>query len=447
MSGITYILLHYASGCECRLNWLLNEWSAYQPTGVLLVGQSGTSVGPVPVGEDVGLFVLVPLLARLLGTDPLSALVVFVLGAALISYLASSFFMCLLLRDENSYKIPCIVLLLFYGLVLLNVGDSYALSVFVVPPLALFCCLLQRTYFTSYSSTDMYMHVYILAYTAVFVFGLVASAANTIRGFSALGLGLACLGVILFGRIAGPVFRLMLVIVLAVGILVPRLTINYLVHERDAYIASQRSDYKPILAQHPLWHNIYIGMGFLANPLGVEYLDRSGVDAISRVDSSFVTDPEEEWQFDWAKYEQIMPSVVFSFVLHHLVFVIKTYLAKLGSMLIYLPFGLPLLLYGRIALRELSLFPILLATALPSLVSVPYFKYSAPFCAALLVFSFVVSYEAHMWEHLRKWVKNHWNPPPLKRTGGYVVDGLWFETLPEAEAWAQQHGLRIGVPK
>ena len=61
------------------------------------------------------------------------------------------------------------------------------------------------------------------------------------------------------------------------GLLLPTVYFASLVKQRNAYLAQQLPEYEPIPARHPLWHNLYMGLGYLENDHGITYLDDAAI--------------------------------------------------------------------------------------------------------------------------------------------------------------------------
>ncbi|NGX50428.1 MAG: hypothetical protein K1060chlam2_00274 [Chlamydiae bacterium] len=134
----------------------------------------------------------------------------------------------------------------------------------------------------------------------------------------------------------------------------------------------------------PTWHLFYIGLGLLSNDYGITLSDNSAIDRALSINPNVVYLSEE--------YNQIMKREYFRIVKSDPWFVIKTYLHKLASIvvfvLLYANIGLVFSLYVRRSWRELiPLFITALYTAIPALVISPYERYSLGLISLSLIFA------------------------------------------------------------
>src|SRR5215471_11090923 len=57
-----------------RLGWLDQSWPIFQQTGLTLIGGTPELPVPIPVGDDIGIYVIAPLAAKSLGLSLHNAL-------------------------------------------------------------------------------------------------------------------------------------------------------------------------------------------------------------------------------------------------------------------------------------------------------------------------------------------------------------------------------------
>jgi hypothetical protein len=131
--------------------------------------------------------------------------------------------------------------------------------------------------------------------------------------------------------------------------------------------------------RHPFWHNVYIGLGYLPNRYGIEYVDAISTDFVKR------TDPNADYLSP--RYEQILRDEVFRITRKDPGFVTRNVLAKLGlglevardryGMVLLLT---PLALFVGTTRRRwrrwlLIIAPALILSLLPSLMTMPILQY------------------------------------------------------------------------
>jgi hypothetical protein len=76
------------------------------------------------------------------------------------------------------------------------------------------------------------------------------------------------------------------------------------------------------MEQHGVWHNLYIGLGVVVNPFGIEWNDASGIQAVRRIDPSVV--------YLSNKYFAVLRRQYFRIVMSHPLEVARIYLVKLA---------------------------------------------------------------------------------------------------------------------
>jgi hypothetical protein len=82
------------------------------------------------------------------------------------------------------------------------------------------------------------------------------------------------------------------------------------------------------LRQHPFWHTVYIGLGYLSNDYGLAYKDIIAAKKVHELapDALLLLIPE---------YETALKTAVIDLLRKDPVFVVGTLLAKFGAVLIY----------------------------------------------------------------------------------------------------------------
>jgi hypothetical protein len=80
-----------------------------------------------------------------------------------------------------------------------------------------------------------------------------------------------------------------------------------------------------LIEQHGIWHNLYIGLGAVDNPFGINWIDGDGAKAASRVDPTVV--------YLSARYFAILRHEYFRILTQHPIEVAVVYLRKLGAVL------------------------------------------------------------------------------------------------------------------
>jgi hypothetical protein len=76
-----------------------------------------------------------------------------------------------------------------------------------------------------------------------------------------------------------------------------------------------------MMEQHGIWHNLYIGLGAVENPFGIEWRDGNAIDTVKKID------PSLRWGSN--RYFHILRDLYFDILWQNPIEVVKVYLKKL----------------------------------------------------------------------------------------------------------------------
>ena len=242
--------------------------------------------------------------------------------------------------------------------------------------------------------------------------GFGASFATSIRSQTGLPVVIAALAVIAFSRDWSRARRgaAALVVILAYLVVTP-LGLTALRAYRDHWV-DQPNFAKGVPTGHPFWHNTYIGLGYLPNRWQIKWSDTVAANSVERVrpGTKFVSKP----------YEKTLRRLYFNVWKDDPGFVVGETFQKLAVVArqgsIYLAFVLltvPWMLAAaarrqRFRAWLLLLVPALVLTLIPPLITVPYRPYELGFFGALGMLALLV---------IGEWAEFGWTlarkvPPP-----------------------------------
>jgi MFS family permease len=352
------------------------EWLEYAYAGLLKLGIplacfDGSKEVPFGVCDDIGIYVLLPKLARLLNIPISGAVDLFFYGLIFSSFAVCLFGLHLLYRS-----VPCFFIALFnLSLVLyflVRIGDvytAYCAAILGLIPLSIY--LLKEHPFSEYlygywvmvGAFAMGLH-YIRAYSSLAAIGFIGS-------LILLHVGLSKKQKVAF------IFMILL------GATFVYAYFNGIDRQYNAYriqtFGENDSEYK-----HPLWHTIYLGFGFLKylNSDEIEFDDSFGPKHAQKIDATC--------QYATSKYEKILKYEVWHLITHKPFFVIATLFAKLGLLAFYLMlfanFGLLCFLFFPLSFRMYCAYFVgFSATMIFPIIALPTLSYSMGFiCLASL---------------------------------------------------------------
>ncbi len=336
---------------------------------------SGTVYRALGTTDDAGLYYMLPKLAHLFHLALPEAWAVWFFAILILSFGVGIYGTMHLLKTLPA-KILYFIELSFLGALIIKRGDIYQIA----PCLALAAVpLLLQNLCSEREDCALWRDAAALG-TAGFIFGL----AHLVRSHSATGLLLFAIILLLFGTaIRAWHKRLLLVATVLVGFMLPLLYMNRVADMRDAFIKAHQPNYHQVLRQHPFWHTVYIGLGYLSNDYGLAYKD------IVAAKKAHELAPDAPYCSP--EYETALKTAVIDLLRQDPVFVVGTLLAKFGAVLVYFLFAanfglLAAIRYPKPWAVEVAFVAGLAFNALFGLVAVPRLSYLEGFIAFAMLY-------------------------------------------------------------
>lgn len=283
---------------------------------VPLVAFDGTKYLQAGFSDDPGIYYFIPRLAIWSGLPLESAIDLFFGGILAVSFLAGiiGFLITLDRWPLKLWSVFALGMLLWFAY---RKGDVYvALSAPAVAIVPWFLYLLRKNAAG--------------AGTAAFLFGvgLLAGFANQVRSYAATGLVIFIVILVAFEWKSSHARKLILLVTLAAGMLLPAAYFRHLIAQRDAYLVAVQPGYTSTVDQHPIWHTVYTGLGFTKNPYVAGYRDEVAAEAVYAISPSTpYLSPE---------YERILREESLRIARQHPLFIVVTLVAKLRIVLFLL---------------------------------------------------------------------------------------------------------------
>jgi hypothetical protein len=341
--------------------------------GPALLGYKPGTHTPYAIGysDDQGIYVVVPLFSHWLGqSDPIATLRWLWLAAWTGTLLLSSLAMRAIFRSEWAALLapPTLLVCIFsFGF-----GDIYWVAAWIVVTSLPLLILLSRA---------RQRH----SWLALVSIALAAGVASAIR--SEAGLAVALAAAVVAATANGRLLPRMAVLVgVAVAYLMPTwIVLPAIRAHRDDRVGMDLSANTP--TSHPLWHSMYIGLGYTSNRYGIHYLDGYAAAAAQEADPGV--------RYLSPAYSNALHKQVNALIGHDLGFVVKAEAQKAlvemshaARYILLLALLLPAALAARGPARlrplELALFlPALVIGALPAIVATPFRDYELSLLAPL----------------------------------------------------------------
>lgn len=349
----------------CRYEELSRTIAGYEKTGIELLAFDGNTLRATGITDDYGIYYWIPKISRIFNLNLSHSIDLFFAGILLLSLLISISVVCLSFRNLFA-KLIGIIVLIVLSCYAFWIGDVYVLNSAV--PISIVPCLLLLD-----SKEKIGLPFYIFSFFS----GACISLAHYIRIHSGTSTLIFFMIVILLSKFSR-LKKTFLAVSLAVGMLIVFVFFNHLFNERDNYLKKHFSSYQPPRNQHPIWHSIYVGLGYLPNPYGIIYRDERAIDKVKSIA------PNAEYLSE--EYEEILKSEVLRIAQTNPQFVIKLFCYKVLKIIFYFlifsNIGLVLaFIYPQSLSINAAFFAALSFSALPGILVIPMHAYLLGFIA------------------------------------------------------------------
>ncbi len=343
-----------------RARHLEESLAGLERSDTALVAWDGAAYGPAGFTDDPGIYYFIPKLAQITGLSTIAATELFFSGMLLAACLSAIVPIFRLVQPWWA-RAWAVLLTAVFCFVARGFGDVYVIPAALVAGLGPWLLLLVRAQRLSWP-----------AYTYCALFGLLVGMAHLCRHHAGTPLVILLLATLPFAKAIPQKQRLIALALVAAGLLLPIAGFQVMLAQRDAFLRAEDPAYVPVLTAHPLWHSVYIGIGFLGNPDGIVYLDEVATRRVAELspDAAYLS----------TEYEDTLRREVFRLIKRSPFFFLRLATAKTGVLV-----GLFLLWanLGLVAIvRRPPPLPLLLGyaaamafAALPGLLVMPLAKY------------------------------------------------------------------------
>lgn len=309
----------------CRIENLLTTTAAYMKYGVLLLKEACGTVQVLEPCDDLGLFFYVPPISKFLNVDPVTAAKIFFNTLVALFVIAVG---GICFRFAKNYWGYLVVLVGLWRVAcpMQQIQDVYLAYAFPFVALPMVLLATERKSYRFYWIT-------------FFIAGIVLSFSDLIRFRASLPVFAFLAVLLLFDQTFDWCKKRIAIALLLVSYAIPYAHFKYVIYERDAFITSQGGTAHVDYLYHPIWHNLYIGFGYLSNPYDLQYDDACGAR------HAIAEEPQLEGNgnlFNLKLYSQTLQKLLWKLIRKDRYFVMKTVFAKLGVIALFflLYFGL-----------------------------------------------------------------------------------------------------------
>lgn len=348
----------------------------YKKTSIPLIMSNDSDIMPFTAngGDDLGIFILIPKLAKAFHLSADQATYAFFYGILAGGFLCAIAGLFLLFKDAMQRTIALIVTsTIFY--ITFKMNDVYITSTILIFALIpLFLYLLQKRNF-------VILNIFLL------IAGILIGIGNSMRAYAGMG-ALLFMVIMLIAEKIEIIYKIVLLTMVLAG---PIMTswyfdTQFLIYQQYAH--EHFDDVPSIVQRHPLWHTAYLGLGF-TELNEIPWEDGYGFTKARQLDPSIKSDHEYE------AIDKALRSEFFKILLQRPLLVGAIMFAKLGVLFYYLlicgnVFFIAMiycLLHRRFAYIDGAFFALIGFNLLYPLIAIPIIKYSLGFIAAVLLYA------------------------------------------------------------
>ena len=297
-----------------RYQQLVDAVQGYQQTGVPLIATHGTRLYPAGFADDSGIYYFIPKLVSWFGLTVERAIDVFFVGTAVFAIIVGLSGLFLLYQQRNQ-RLVALFVLLAASFIAFHNGDVYIISFFTAIAILPWVLLAFRVYENSASP-------YLILPASSFFIVL----SNTIRNHSGTGI-LVFMVILWFFMKTRLKHKATILLLMVIAALLPHLFFSHIISVRNEFLKQQDSAIETSDGQHPFWHSVYIGLGFIDNPYVDTYLDEVAIEKVKSIDPSA--------RFLSPEYSNILRHETFRIIREHPKFFVVNIAAKAGVVTLY----------------------------------------------------------------------------------------------------------------
>jgi hypothetical protein len=344
----------------------------YTRTGVLLTSIDHGRLSAAGYEDDVAIFALVSAAARWLHLELNGAIYLLFLSLIGLSLLSGTCGVFALTRSRMERAFG--VLILFAIVV---IGYRFGGDIYMFPALVPVALVPWAIYFATQGS-DRGLLVYAIGA------GLLLGCFRFLRIDSIIPTLALVVLLTAFGLGRRRQTKVLSLLALAIAFLAPGFLVSRLIHSRDAYLQTEVPGYSAALGRHPIWHNIYIGMGFLSNPYAAGYCDQVAIDAVEAAAPGTA--------YMSPAYESVLKSKILEWLKLHPAFVLFSVFSKTAVAFLMLLVAANLGLIAAVRhpkprIIEVAFWSAMALSAIPGILAVPVPKYMTGLLAFAIMYS------------------------------------------------------------
>jgi hypothetical protein len=354
----------------CRLLNLEAVYLGYLKTGIPLIAFDGEKCTQPITGDDIGIYILIPKLAKLFNLSLSSAINLFFLVLLFVPLIIGVIAFFLLYKNWLQRFVSLMGLLLLTRFAY-AIGDVYLAS-----SAAVICIIPWCLYM--YQQKNLWAHLFVV------VSGIIAGFCHYVRAYSGVAPLIFVLVLVFSKKNCSIWMKFVTVPLLLLGFSINSFYFKHEFNRSAKYAKEQLRLPHVIYDKHVFWHQMYIGLGLLnmKNHEDIRYDDSVASTKVKSLDENVLYCSNE--------YEKTLREEFFRLIFEQKTFLILTLFAKLGILFYFLIKFANVGLIAAIVCRksiviDLAFIGALFFNSLFCLAAIPLHEYALGFisCAAL----------------------------------------------------------------
>ncbi|MBF0518984.1 MAG: hypothetical protein HQK92_04595 [Nitrospirae bacterium] len=364
-----------------RYEWLQSAIDGYLRTKQPLVAVYKGALGVAGPTDDIGIYYFIPKIACWFGLSLDQSLNVFyggITAVSLLSGLVGFFFLYRKLYLQIAVSFIFLAMFIIFSMTRLT-------EVYIIPP-ALIIAFVPWIMYSLRASVRFSIVLYSIASFTIAI-------GHFIRNHAATGLLLFMVALIVLAKNISKKIKLIMLVLIVIFFMIPFIYAQNLIDARDNLMKTKYPDYVKILAKHPLWSHLYMGLAFVENPIvGPFFEDSVAFDKVTSINPHLpgADNPPPYLGCSlisgYQEFHDILKKEFFKVAFKYPAIIIENFGTKLAILYIYFiifaNIGISFaLIYKKPLQIEAAFWCGIAFNALPGVLVVPAFHYNAAFIA------------------------------------------------------------------
>jgi hypothetical protein len=263
--------------------------------------------------DDQGIYIFSQFLHKVFGLNSIDSINLFYMLVLVLGFVFFSIGIFSLFKNIKT-RVVSVLTIVVLSLLTYKISDLYIMFYFSSSLLFLFLYIMKNRF--SFKSKLLIL----------LIFGILLGISNIFRSHASTAVVLFIISYIFINGLNKSKIIAMITSLIG-GLVLTSMLWNITIIQPKTTFLENTKTMTPITTQHPFWHSVYIGLGFIDNPYVGQYLDEVGIEKVKSI--------SPEVKYLSTEYEEILKKETFSFIISHPGLFFQTIGAKFGVMFFY----------------------------------------------------------------------------------------------------------------